>query len=171
LIDEATAMAQIALHPNLVSLVGVISKGLPKMLLVSYCEHGSLQGLLRARAKELSPFTLAEKYKAVVEIAAGMAHLTTCHFVHRDLAARNVLVATGTVCKVASANFHILHSAVVTVERGSPVARNVLVPVPLPSVRVRAICDMSRTSPFMFDFLWQVTVNRWQGDDTYSLKE
>jgi receptor tyrosine kinase-like orphan receptor 1 len=106
-------MAQIALHPNLVSLVGMVSKGLPKLLLVSYCEHGSLKGVLKARAKELSPLTPAEKYKAVIEIAAGMAHLAAHHYVHRDLAARNVLVATGAVCKVVSNNSSLVCDAVV----------------------------------------------------------
>jgi serine/threonine protein kinase len=102
LIKEAIAMAQIGQHPHLVSLVGMILKGLPKMLLVSYCEHGSLKGMLRQQANELTPFTLEKKQEMAKQIASGMSHLAANHYVHRDLAARNVLVATGMVCKVAS---------------------------------------------------------------------
>ena len=34
------------------------------------------------------------------EIAAGMAYLSSKHFVHRDLAARNILVSEKATCKV-----------------------------------------------------------------------
>ena len=34
------------------------------------------------------------------EIAAGMAYLSSKHFIHRDLAARNILVSEKAVCKV-----------------------------------------------------------------------
>jgi serine/threonine protein kinase len=93
-------MAQIGQHPHLVSLVGMLLKGLLKMLLVSYCEHGSLKGLLRQHANELKPFALAKKHQMAKQVASGMSHLAANHYVHRDLAARNVLVATGMVCKV-----------------------------------------------------------------------
>ena len=34
------------------------------------------------------------------EIAAGMAYLSSKHFIHRDLAARNILVSEKATCKV-----------------------------------------------------------------------
>ena len=39
---EAALMAQVPEHVNLVSLIGVVTSGTPTLLLVSYCENGSL---------------------------------------------------------------------------------------------------------------------------------
>lgn len=98
---EAACMAQIGPHHNLVSLVGVVTKGLPKMILVSFCEHGALHSLLRSRLAAGDPLTIDTKYRMGSMIAAGMAHLSASHFCHRDLAARNILVGSGLVVKVA----------------------------------------------------------------------
>jgi len=40
--SEASLMAQVPEHPNLVSLIGVVTSGSPTLMLVSYCENGSL---------------------------------------------------------------------------------------------------------------------------------
>ena len=69
--------------------------------MLSYCEHGELQGALKKRAADGAPFPMLDKYRFCVETAAGMAHLAEHMFVHRDLAARNVLLGVGMVCKVA----------------------------------------------------------------------
>lgn len=99
--QEAIVMAQVGGHPHLVSLIGVITRGDPLVLIISYCEHGSLLSLLRKRASEGSPLYLEAKLKLALDTAQGMAHLHSKHFVHRDLAARNVLVATGMIGQVA----------------------------------------------------------------------
>lgn len=98
---EATVMAQVGSHPNLVSLVGVVTRGDPLLLVLSYCELGSLLSMLKAAARSGRPVELTEKIDFAVGTAAGMEHLCSKHFVHRDLAARNVLVTTARVCKVA----------------------------------------------------------------------
>lgn len=91
----------------LVSLIGVVTSGLPMMLLISLCEHGSLLSVLKLRkiknlqVKDCVPFTLAERVKMALDTAKGMAHLSAMSFVHRDLAARNVLVDSQRTCKVA----------------------------------------------------------------------
>jgi len=99
--QEAIVMAHVGGHPNLVSLIGVITRGDPLVLIISYCEHGSLLSMLRKRASEGSPLYLEAKLKLGLDTAKGMEHLQSKHFVHRDLAARNVLVATGMVGQVA----------------------------------------------------------------------
>lgn len=99
--SEALVMAQVDHHPNLVSLVGVVTRGDPLILIVGYCEHGSLLEMLRVRAKESDPLSLPLKLRLCLDAAKGMNHLVKQHFIHRDLAARNVLVATGNVGKVA----------------------------------------------------------------------
>lgn len=96
LVQEATVMAQVGQHPNLVGLVGVHTSTAEKMIVLSYCEHGSLLTLLKE-----SPCSPSTKLRMMSEVATGMAHLAAQRFVHRDLACRNVLVSTGMVCKVA----------------------------------------------------------------------
>ena len=92
---EATVMAQVTGHPNLVSLVGVVTSGAPLLLLVSLCENGSVLDYLKEKR------SVMEKMQMACEIAMGMEHLTGAKFIHRDLAARNVLVDVSRTCKVA----------------------------------------------------------------------
>jgi len=101
LMKEALLMAQVEPHPHLVSIIGVITRGRPKTLVLSFCEHGELGGALKKRAADGDAFDLGTKYRFCSEIAAGMAHLGSHSFVHRDLAARNVLLGSGMICKVA----------------------------------------------------------------------
>jgi serine/threonine protein kinase len=101
LLKEALLMAQVDTHRNLVSIVGVITRGQPKVLVISYCEHGELQKELKKRAANGVPVDPATKLRFCAEVADGMGHLAQHHFVHRDLAARNVLLSSGMVCKVA----------------------------------------------------------------------
>lgn len=101
LASEATVMVQVGAHPNLVSIIGVVTRGMPLMLVVSFCENGSLLGVLRDAASKGPSLTASAKLKMSAEIAKGMAHLAAKLFIHRDLAARNVLVSSGSICKVA----------------------------------------------------------------------
>jgi len=106
MLREATVMAQVSGHPNLVSLIGVVTSGVPLLLAISMCENGSLLSLLKERklktkAEGKLQFTLAERIGFAIDTAKGMAHLTANSFVHRDLAARNVLVDATMTCKVA----------------------------------------------------------------------
>lgn len=106
MLREATVMAQVSGHPNLVSLIGVVTSGVPLLLAISMCETGSLLSLLKERklkgnVERKAQFTLAERIGFAIDTAKGMAHLTANSFVHRDLAARNVLVDATMNCKVA----------------------------------------------------------------------
>ena len=99
---EAALMAVVAGHQNLVSLVGVVTSGVPLMLLMSYCEHGNLQSYLRSRRwEEQKPVPLPTKLQICADVARGMRHLSAARFIHRDLAARNVLLDSGLTGKVA----------------------------------------------------------------------
>jgi hypothetical protein len=104
MLREATVMAQVSGHPNLVALIGVVTSGAPLLLLLSLCENGSLLSLLKKRKQKgprTKPLTLAERMKFALDTARGMEHLMANKFVHRDLAARNVLVDALFSCKVA----------------------------------------------------------------------
>jgi serine/threonine protein kinase len=97
---EAALLAALK-HPNILSLVGVCTAGDPLMILLQFCEHGSLHEFLREHTgfNELLPVS---KMKILHDIAVGMHYLTTRQVVHRDLAARNVLVNADFVCKVGA---------------------------------------------------------------------
>ena len=106
LVAEATVMMQVVGHVNLVSIIGMVTIGDPLILVLQYCEHGSMLGYLKKTFAGGNEVAVGEKMVMAAEIAAGMAHLVQKHLIHRDLAARNVLMASGksvsgTVCKVA----------------------------------------------------------------------
>jgi serine/threonine protein kinase len=106
LATEAAMMAQLAGHKNLVSIIGVVSSGSPLIVLLSYCDHGSMLSHLKGRTAAGKPVATEHKLDFAAQTASGMEHLCARHFVHRDLAARNVLLTSGQsvsslVCKVA----------------------------------------------------------------------
>lgn len=49
---EAAVMAQIV-HEHIVSLIGVVTTGLPVMIALQFCEHGSLEIFLRKTGPQL----------------------------------------------------------------------------------------------------------------------
>lgn len=101
LTKEATVMAQIDPHKNLVSLIGVVTSGPPLLLLLSFCEQGSLLSHARKAKDAGQPLGLAIKLTVAEGVALGMAHLADSHLIHRDLASRNVLIDSTGVAKVA----------------------------------------------------------------------
>jgi hypothetical protein len=100
ILSEASVMAAVGKHPNVVSLIGVITRGDPLMLILSFCPEGSALSMLKEHAAEGNPVSLKDKMQMAREVALGMKHIVEQHFIHRDLAARNVLVGEG-MCKIA----------------------------------------------------------------------
>ena len=101
LVKEATVMGQVGYHENVVSLIGVITRGDPLIVVVSYCERGDIKTVLGQAAADGNPWDEHRKLLMCQEIACGMAHLAQCHIIHRDLAGRNVLLTSSNTCKVA----------------------------------------------------------------------
>lgn len=102
-------------HPNVVQLLGACTDpNGPFLLLLEYCEHGSLRNYLR-RARMVGavasttglqqdqPVTIQPRdlLSFAWQISQAGAYLCEMKLVHRDLAARNVLVAAGKVCKIS----------------------------------------------------------------------
>jgi ephrin-A len=100
MLAEAGVMAAVGSHPNLVSLIGVITRGDPMVLVLQYCAQGELLGNLKKAAAEGEPISLLDKMQMAREISQGMVHLAKEHFIHRDLACRNILLSDG-MCKIA----------------------------------------------------------------------
>uniref|UniRef100_A0A4Y0BQ49 Protein kinase domain-containing protein n=1 Tax=Anopheles funestus TaxID=62324 RepID=A0A4Y0BQ49_ANOFN len=96
-------------HPNVIRLLGACTKGDTPLLIIEYCQYGSLKNYLRLSRKlevlnadyenAVEPITVKDILSFAWQISKGMAYLTDIKLVHRDLAARNVLLAEGKVCK------------------------------------------------------------------------
>ena len=99
LVEEAALMAQLSEHDNVVSIVGLVTSedGGPVMLVISYCENGSLDHYLRNNREN----GVRWKLTTAVGVGKGMAHLAACGIVHRDLACRNILVDNKKQPKIA----------------------------------------------------------------------
>lgn len=95
LLREALLMAQF-MHDNVVGLVGVVTAGLPTMVVIEFCELGSLQDYLLKR-----PVSEAARVAFALDCASGLAYLASRSFVHRDVAARNVLISSDGRAKVS----------------------------------------------------------------------
>ncbi|XP_053672293.1 uncharacterized protein LOC128722642 [Anopheles nili] len=98
-------------HPNVIRLLGACTKGDSPLLIIEYCQYGSLKNYLRLSRKlevlnadyenAVEPITVKDILSFAWQISKGMAYLTDIKLVHRDLAARNVLLAEGKVCKIS----------------------------------------------------------------------
>jgi serine/threonine protein kinase len=130
LLQEAAVMAQVGMHPNLISLIGVVTSGTPLLIVLALCENGSLKSQLVERA--LGEGKLATKRGQLpskldadlaVDIAHGMQHLVENNLVHRDLAARNVLLDAALNAKVADFGLYVARTLLFNVETHNISAR------------------------------------------------
>ncbi|CAH8455688.1 unnamed protein product [Schistosoma turkestanicum] len=96
-LTEANTLSQLD-HPNIVQLIGLVTKSEPKMIVIEFMENGSMDNYLRRNGNTLSMEQLLYMLR---DVACGMNYLSRLNFVHRDLAARNILVDKFNVCKVS----------------------------------------------------------------------
>eukprot|EP00730_Choanoeca_flexa_P005879 TRINITY_DN12040_c0_g1_i1.p1 TRINITY_DN12040_c0_g1~~TRINITY_DN12040_c0_g1_i1.p1 ORF type:complete len:1509 (+),score=383.91 TRINITY_DN12040_c0_g1_i1:132-4658(+) len=92
---EIQVMQQFEPHPNVVSLLGIVTKQEPMMLLVQYMPDGNLRDYLRERRPQggRPPGISAQAMLIILrDVTNGMDYVTSKRCVHRDLAARNVLL-------------------------------------------------------------------------------
>jgi serine/threonine protein kinase len=76
----------------------------PYLLVISLCENGALQTLLRRDVNghgKVQVLTVGHKLMMCRQTASGMAYLASRRLIHRDLATRNVLLDSTHTCKVA----------------------------------------------------------------------
>lgn len=91
-IREANFQLAIPPHPNIVQLLGISVDGPQPLVVLEYCNEGSLDKLLFETAQLKTP---AEQIALAEAIARGLDHLHQNNIVHRDLAVRNVLLHHG----------------------------------------------------------------------------
>mmetsp|Transcript_10492 Transcript_10492/g.26957 ORF Transcript_10492/g.26957 Transcript_10492/m.26957 type:complete len:317 (+) Transcript_10492:376-1326(+) len=76
---------------NVVRLIGMVTKGSPGLLILEYCDSGSLDTFLIQRIG----MSTADKLQVLLQVAEGMCGLEARKFVHGNLCLRNVLVTDG----------------------------------------------------------------------------
>ncbi len=89
---EAEFQMNIPPHPNIVQLLGISTDGPYPLVILEYCNNGSLDNLLFDTNQKI-PMT--QQIHIATGIAKGLYHLHTNNIVHRDLAARNILMHNG----------------------------------------------------------------------------
>ena len=96
LMEESAIMAQLDCD-FCVRLIGVVTVGKPMMMIVEYCEHGSLNHFLQKRDE------IPEDRKVLFagDCCEGLAYLASKNFIHLDVAARNVLVSSELRTKIS----------------------------------------------------------------------
>jgi hypothetical protein len=104
LLQEAATLGQFK-HRHVVRLIGVVTTGDPKMMLVELLPGGDLKAHLEKLSEDPSelsspdlPSLLLQFCKQVVD---GLACLARKSFVHRDIAARNILLDKDLNCKIS----------------------------------------------------------------------
>jgi hypothetical protein len=97
-LEEGLMMKDFA-HENVLALIGVTfdSNGLP-MVITPFMLYGDLRSYI---SDEASSPTVKELIEFGIQVAKGMAYLSSLKFVHRDLAARNCMLDDNLTVKVA----------------------------------------------------------------------
>jgi predicted Ser/Thr protein kinase len=90
-LKEVKIMVELPPHPNIVHMYGVSIDGPELVLILEYCDGGSLDKALFSRGRRIAD---EHKIRVVRGIAAGVYHLHKHNIVHRDLAARNILLTS-----------------------------------------------------------------------------
>lgn len=103
---EAAVQAMVSKHPNVVELLGLVTRhadgGELPMIALECVDKGSLDGLLAPKhGQHYEPLSPALKRSIACGCAAGLATIHASGVLHNDVAARNVLISAGNVAKVS----------------------------------------------------------------------
>lgn len=105
---EASTMKGFTNGPHVVNLYGVVSKSQPPLVIMELMHRGDLKRYLLELAAVSKGISSNEIYRMAIEIADGLAYLTSRKYVHRDLAARNCMVSNDKTVKIGDFGKYII---------------------------------------------------------------
>lgn len=96
-LSEIRIMEHLAMHPNLVSMVGKCTIDAPLMLVLELASGGSFEDWL-----QLHPRASVDQHAYILwQVTCGLTALHGHGIVHRDIALRNVLILDNLTAKVS----------------------------------------------------------------------
>ncbi|EYB93424.1 hypothetical protein Y032_0182g882 [Ancylostoma ceylanicum] len=93
MMKEARAM-QLNEHKHIVKFYGFIVDRMPYLLVMEYCDGGSVEDKLRAHPKKI---TIPKRVDMCTQGSYGLEYLHSRDCIHRDIATRNCLIDKGIV--------------------------------------------------------------------------
>ena len=76
-------MIHVSNHPNLVSIIGVITSGEPMVLILQFCEHGSSLQYVKTKFAAGDEVSHSAKMIMAIDVATGMDFLGSRKLIHR----------------------------------------------------------------------------------------
>ncbi|XP_063870043.1 uncharacterized protein LOC135105620 isoform X3 [Scylla paramamosain] len=90
-------------HPNVLQVLAHCLEAEPFLILLQLCPRGDLKAVLKSD-RSLSEVTLL---RMTLDVASGLTHMHTHHFIHTDLAARNCVVEEDNSVKIGDYGFSL----------------------------------------------------------------
>ncbi|XP_078603212.1 uncharacterized protein LOC144877183 [Branchiostoma floridae x Branchiostoma japonicum] len=99
-------------HPNIIKLLGVITKSTPKCILLEYAANGDLLQLLKQQNRNNVGRLQGRFLCYAIHISSALKELRRLRITHGDVAARNVLISGDDVAKLS--DFGLAHDVYTT---------------------------------------------------------
>ena len=95
-LDEMKLITKLPPHPNVVQVYGVCLDNTSPVIVMEYCENGSLDNIIYKQNLDRKKI-----FDIIKQIANGMLHIHKHDIVHCDLAARNILLTSSFHAKIS----------------------------------------------------------------------
>jgi serine/threonine protein kinase len=97
-VENEAAILALLDDRHVVAVIGVVTvpRTMPTLLLLEYCENGSLDNYLRTQGPA-TPDEMVLRLSFCHDIAIGLNYIASRRVVHRDMAARNVSAAATSI--------------------------------------------------------------------------
>ncbi|XP_078603210.1 uncharacterized protein LOC144877180 [Branchiostoma floridae x Branchiostoma japonicum] len=99
-------------HPNIIKLLGVITRSTPKCILLEYAANGDLLQLLKQQNRNNVGRLQGRFLCYAIHISSALKELRRLRITHGDVAARNVLISGDDVAKLS--DFGLAHDVYTT---------------------------------------------------------
>ncbi|XP_033126593.1 insulin-like receptor isoform X2 [Anneissia japonica] len=106
-VEEIKQIIKLGTHENIVRFLGYNTSSNPLMMINEFVQYGDMYSFLRKVKNKKAPkddpiynIERINQLEIAVQIAEGMAYISSKRFLHGDLAARNILIDKGLVVKI-----------------------------------------------------------------------